>query len=89
MKYVQLSFDTLFLQFNHQQFFYFDKGGNLKAPEDVWPELQSIDQTEELCLKANTLLLIMQFLVKTENNIHIARESVSKNSRSIAKRRKI
>lgn len=83
---VQLTFNTLFLQVNHQQFFHFDKEGNFKVSEDVWPELQSIAETEELCLKANTLLLIMQFLVNEENNIHIARNSVSKKSRSIAKK---
>lgn len=86
MKYVQLTFDTLFLQFNHQQFFYFDNKGSLKTTEEFWPELQPINQIEELYLKANTLLLVMQYLVKEESIIHISRESVSKKSRSIAKK---
>ncbi|RDV35226.1 hypothetical protein [Lysinibacillus capsici] len=86
MNHVRLTFDVQSLQLNHQHFFYLDADDNLKTTEEVWPELQQIHQSEELCVKANTLLLIMQFLVKEEEVIHISRESVSKKSRRIAKK---
>lgn len=58
----------------------------IKATEKNWPTLKEIHLSEELSKKANTLLLIMQFLIKEAEMIYISRESVSKKSRRIVKK---
>lgn len=84
MNHARLILDVSSLHLNHQHFFYFDTEDNLKTTIEVWPTPQPIHYSDKLSEKAITLLLIMQFLVKEAEMIHISRASVSKKSRRIA-----
>lgn len=85
MNQARLILDINSLHLNHQHFFYLDTEHDLKTTIEAWPTPQPIHYSDELSEKAITLLLIMQFLVKKTETIHVSRESVSKQSRRIAK----